>query len=72
MSKCNPMRRSRKPSAHAAAKNDARVARHTVVIGATAAGKSVYDLLRMTQKELRRVRRKPADGQGDAGEEAWA
>lgn len=73
MSKHKPMHMSKKPSTPTGAIRAARIANgHTLVLRTTAAGKTSYDLLRLTEQELRQVRRKPAEGRRDAGDEAWA
>ena len=45
---------------------------HTLVIGTSAAGKMGYDLLRMSEHERRHLRKTRAEGERDAGDEAWA
>lgn len=72
MSKRKPMHTSRKPTTATEAGEIAGVAvGHALVLGTTTTGKTFYDQLRLTEHELRRVRRKPADGRRDAGDEAW-
>lgn len=46
--------------------------RNRTVLRLTAAGKTVYDLLRVTEYGLHLIRKKPAGGQSDAGDQAWA
>ena len=73
MSKRKPARTSPKLRATVVARKSVRVAvGHTLVLGATAAGKTGYDLPRMSEHERRQVRTRRADGESDAGDEAWA
>ena len=60
MSKHKPMHTSKKPSTPTGAIKAARIANgHTLVLGSTAAGKTSYDLLRLTEQELRLARSNP-------------
>ncbi|NRO99322.1 hypothetical protein GWC77_25890 [Paraburkholderia sp. NMBU_R16] len=70
MSERKPMRTVSKPRGASAA---ARLAPgHTLALGTVATGKTVYGLLRLTPDELRLMRRRLAEGTGNAGDEAWA
>lgn len=72
MSKRVPMRNNRDPKATSLMSKGVRVGTgHTLILGTAAGGKSVYQLLRITEDEMRRIRSKPADRQADAGDEAW-
>ena len=73
MSKRKPMRISQGARAEGAAGKGIRVlVGHTLVLGKPTAGKTVHDLLRTTERELRLTHRKPADGLSNEGDEAWA
>ncbi len=73
MSKRKPVRKGLKLRATVVAIEHVRgAAGHTLVMGTSAAGRTSYDLLRMSEHELHQVRKKSADGERDAGDEAWA
>lgn len=73
MSERKIVRTSSTPSAASAAAVETHLAPgHARALGTVAAGKTVYDLLRLTSDQLRLMRRKPTDGAGNAGDEAWA
>ena len=73
MSKRKPMHPISNPSAMSAAALPAHLAPgHIMTFGKVAAGKTVYDLLRITQSELRLMRPKRAHSTRNAGDEAWA